>query len=153
MLDAVVGKITSCSTLTALSSPCGIDTAGANLGGGIRPSQGRLFVPSPTPQKPSLSSVVLQARRPIAVDDVCCSSYIDPDLPAIFQNRSMLGIPLLVNERKLGAILISYDQVHHCTPEEIALGEQVPVRSRTRAGAGSAPGARAAAYSRTCPRQ
>ena len=79
----------------------------------------------PTPQKPSLTSVVLQARRPIAVDDVCCSPYIDPDLPVIFQNRSMLGIPLLVNERKLGAILISYDQVHHCTPEEIALGEQV----------------------------
>jgi diguanylate cyclase (GGDEF)-like protein len=62
------------------------------------------------PNEITLSGSVMKLKQPIAVVDIENSPYIDAKVAAIFPSRSMLGIPLITQQRKLGAILLGYNR-------------------------------------------
>ncbi len=79
---------------------------------------------APLPGEPTLTATVLREGRSLAVEDVFNSPYLSPRIAAQFPARSTLGVPLITGERKLGAVLISFNQPHHFTAEEITYSEQ-----------------------------
>ncbi|MGD1994410.1 MAG: histidine kinase N-terminal 7TM domain-containing protein, partial [Anaerolineae bacterium] len=72
----------------------------------------------------TLTESVLLAGRPLAVEDVFDTPYLSPRLAALFPDRSVLALPLMAGEQKLGALLLSFRQTHRFTAEEIERGEQ-----------------------------
>lgn len=63
---------------------------------------------------------VIEARHPIAITDLENSPYVSQKVGAIFPNRSMLALPLIVQERKLGAILLGYNKRRSFNENEIS---------------------------------
>ncbi len=76
------------------------------------------------PGETTLTESVLRAGHTLAVEDVFNSPYLDPGIAARFPSRSILALPLISHEQKLGAALISFNQPHPFTEQEIAIGEQ-----------------------------
>jgi len=72
----------------------------------------------------TLTDSVLQAGHVLAVDDVLDTPYLSPRLATRFPARSILALPLIAGQKKLGAALIAFNQQHHFTAQEIAFGEQ-----------------------------
>jgi diguanylate cyclase (GGDEF)-like protein len=64
------------------------------------------------PGDQTLTTSVMEAGQPIAVPDIENTPYISPQVAVIFPDRSMLGIPLIVQHRKLGALLLGYRKTH-----------------------------------------
>lgn len=77
------------------------------------------------PGEPTLTEAVLNAGHTIPVEDVFASPYTSARVAGKFPSRSLLGLPLIADDRKLGAALISYEQRHHFTEEEIESAEHV----------------------------
>ncbi len=71
-----------------------------------------------------LAGAVLAAGHAVPIEDTRQSSYLDPRTAAEYPFRSLLGLPLIVGERKLGALMIAFGPSHHFTLEEIARGGQ-----------------------------
>jgi diguanylate cyclase (GGDEF)-like protein/PAS domain S-box-containing protein len=70
----------------------------------------------------TLRESVLAAGHALTVEDVLHSRYISPS--AVSGNtRSALGLPLIAGGRKLGAVLVGFDQPYHFTATEISMGE------------------------------
>jgi PAS domain S-box-containing protein len=65
----------------------------------------------------------LRLGRALAIEDVFHSPYVSPRIAARFPNRSLLVMPLIVGQQKLGAALIAFRQHHRFTAEEIARAE------------------------------
>ncbi len=78
----------------------------------------------PVTDEPTMTAEVLNAGHPLAIEDVFNSPYVSPRLARRFPTRSILGIPLIVDDRKLGAALIAFNERHTFTEEELALSEQ-----------------------------
>ena len=76
------------------------------------------------PDERTLTASVLRAKHPLAVEDVLNTPYMSPRLAKGVPTRSALALPLIAHEKKLGAVIISYNKTHHFTEEEIHLGEQ-----------------------------
>jgi diguanylate cyclase (GGDEF)-like protein len=76
------------------------------------------------PGEKTMTESVLTAGHVLVVGDTAHSPYLSPRIAALFPAASMLALPLIVNGQKLGAVLVSFDQPHPFTAEEIALGEQ-----------------------------
>jgi diguanylate cyclase (GGDEF)-like protein len=53
---------------------------------------------------------VLEAEHPIAIPDLENSPYVGEKIAAIYPSRSMLALPLIVQGRRLGAILLGYNR-------------------------------------------
>jgi diguanylate cyclase (GGDEF)-like protein len=63
--------------------------------------------------------------KTLIVEDVGNSTYADKALAEKFPSHSMIVIPLLSsNQKRLGAILLSFDRPHRFQAEEISLSEQ-----------------------------
>ncbi|HKZ68928.1 MAG TPA: GAF domain-containing protein [Anaerolineales bacterium] len=87
--------------------------------------------PSPVsrslPNEQTLTGSVLKAGHALIIDDVRNSPYVSPRLVSIyggFPMHSMLALPLIVGEQKLGAVLLSFGQPHRFSAEEVTLSEQ-----------------------------
>ena len=78
----------------------------------------------PQPDELTMTASVMRAGHALAAEDALNSPYISPRIAAQFPARSLLGLPLIAHEQKLGAALIGFNQPHHFTPDEIARGEQ-----------------------------
>jgi signal transduction histidine kinase len=76
------------------------------------------------PGETTMTDSVLQAGTPLVVDDVYDTPYLSSRLARLFPDRSLLGLPLVAGDQKLGAVLIAFDEPHHFTPEEVSRGEQ-----------------------------
>ena len=76
----------------------------------------------PEPGEVTLTESVLHAGQPLAIDDVLNTSYLS--IAALTPARSMLALPLIVRNEKLGAVLIAFNQAHTFSIEEIAICEQ-----------------------------
>jgi len=72
------------------------------------------------PGEVTLTTSVMEAHRPIAIPDIENSQYISPKIAAIFPSRSMLGLPLIAQHRKLGALLLGYNHTHFFDENELA---------------------------------
>ena len=62
------------------------------------------------PGEVTLTASVMKAEHPIPVPDIENSEYMSRKVASMFPSRSMLGIPLITQQRKLGSILLGYDQ-------------------------------------------
>jgi diguanylate cyclase (GGDEF)-like protein len=72
----------------------------------------------------TLTASVLREGRTLPIEDVFHTPYMNPQLASDVPSRSALALPLIANDRKLGAAIISFNQQHQFTSEEISLGEQ-----------------------------
>ena len=73
----------------------------------------------------TLTESVLIAGHPLALEDVFNSQYVSRSIATRFPARSILALPLIASQEKLGAALIAFDHPHQFTPDEISVGEQV----------------------------
>jgi diguanylate cyclase (GGDEF)-like protein len=64
------------------------------------------------PGERTLTVSALELGYPIAIMDLENSPYIDPKIAEIFPSCSMLAIPLMAQNRKLGALLLGYNNSH-----------------------------------------
>jgi len=72
----------------------------------------------------TLTESALTAGRVLVVEDTSNSPFLSPRIAVLFPAYSEMALPLIANGQKLGAAIISFNQAHHFTAEEIALGEQ-----------------------------
>jgi diguanylate cyclase (GGDEF)-like protein len=77
------------------------------------------------PDAITLTGSVLTAGHPLAIEDVFDTPYLSLSIAQQFKSRSILALPLIANQEKLGAALIAFDHFHHFNPDEISVGEQV----------------------------
>lgn len=78
----------------------------------------------PLPDEPSITDAVLRLKRPLAIPDALNSPYVNQQMANQYSVISILGLPLISGQRKLGAILVAYCQAHTFTQHEIAICEQ-----------------------------
>ena len=76
------------------------------------------------PDELTLTASVVKFGRVLAVDDVFNSPYLSVEVAKRYPARSVLGVPLIVREHKLGAAIIAFNTPHHFTVEEIERAEQ-----------------------------
>jgi len=75
------------------------------------------------PGEQTLAAAVMEAGRPLAILDLKNSSYLSPKVASLFHSRSMLGIPLIVQKRKLGSLYMGYNKARQFDQNEIIRGE------------------------------
>lgn len=76
------------------------------------------------PEEITLTASVLREKRPMAIEDVRNTPYMDPRLASDVPTQSVLALPLIAHDQRLGAALISFNKHHPFTTAETALGEQ-----------------------------
>ncbi len=72
----------------------------------------------------TLTESVMKAGRPIIVEDVFNTPHLSKSIALQFPNKSLLGIPLIANNKKLGAILAGFVAHHTFSQEEVNYGNQ-----------------------------
>ncbi len=76
------------------------------------------------PQERNMTSSVLGTGRVLFAEDTSNTPYISPRVASLFPGVSLLGVPLIVGQHKLGAVLIAFNKPHRFIPEEVELAEQ-----------------------------
>lgn len=76
------------------------------------------------PDENTLTASVLREKRTIPVEDVFNTPYMNPELASDVPTRSVLALPLIAHDKKMGAVLITFDQHRKFTEEEVETGEQ-----------------------------
>ena len=76
------------------------------------------------PHEKNMTVSVLEAGRALVAENVFNTPYISPKIASLFPAISILGVPLIVGQHKLGAVLVAFNIPHRFTPEEIELAEQ-----------------------------
>ncbi len=77
-----------------------------------------------SPGEPTITKAVVDAGKTLIIGDAWNTKYASPILTRKFPSRSLLGIPIRIADRKLGAALISFNHHHEFTREEIDYCEQ-----------------------------
>lgn len=78
----------------------------------------------PEPGEPTLTKTVLKLGKVLVIEDVFNSPYLSPRIASKFPARSGLALPLIANNRKLGAALIAFDYQRKFTEDEINISRQ-----------------------------
>lgn len=78
-----------------------------------------------SPEDQTITEHVLKAGRAIFIEDLPISNYIRSNLENFASIRSILALPLMAGQEKLGAALLGFNEIRLLTPQEITLGEQV----------------------------
>ena len=73
--------------------------------------------------KVNMTSSVMNAGHALAADDVLNSPHINAEIAKRYPSSSILGVPLIFREHKLGAAIIAFNAPHHFTDEEIKRAE------------------------------
>jgi len=76
------------------------------------------------PNEITLTASVLKAGHALAAEDVFNSPYVSIEIAKRYPARSVLGIPLIARDHKLGAAIIAFNTPHHFSSEEIERAEQ-----------------------------
>lgn len=63
---------------------------------------------------------VMEAGHPIAIVDLNNSPHLDPQVASVFPSRSMFALPLIVQNRKLGSLLLGYNSSRSFNEKEFA---------------------------------
>jgi K+-sensing histidine kinase KdpD len=74
------------------------------------------------PGEVTMTASVIKAGMPLVAEDVYNTPYMSPQIAQQFPTKSMLALPLIVDEEKLGAVLIGYSTPHKFTDEEMEFG-------------------------------
>ena len=75
------------------------------------------------PSERTLAAAVMEYEHPLAVPDLKSSSYFSPRVIAMFPSHSMLGIPLIIQGKKLASLYLGYNRKRDFDPDEIAYAE------------------------------
>jgi diguanylate cyclase (GGDEF)-like protein len=71
----------------------------------------------------TLTAAVMEFGRPLAIPDLKSSSHISAKVASLFPSRSMLGVPLIVQGKKLASFYLGYNSFHHFDEGEISHAE------------------------------
>jgi hypothetical protein len=67
----------------------------------------------------TLTASIMELQRPLAVPNLENSPYISSKVATIYPSRSMLGLPLIAQGRKLGALLLGYKKSQAFTEQNL----------------------------------
>jgi diguanylate cyclase (GGDEF)-like protein/PAS domain S-box-containing protein len=76
------------------------------------------------PGEPTLTTSALAAGHTLIVDNITNTPFLSSRIAALLPFRSAMALPLIAGQKKLGAILLAYTDVHKFQLEEISIGEQ-----------------------------
>jgi diguanylate cyclase (GGDEF)-like protein len=76
------------------------------------------------PNEKTITSHVLSTGEVLIIEDVLNSSLLSTQIANLFSARSIIGIPLIADDRKLGAIILAFNTYHQFTQTEIDLAQQ-----------------------------
>ncbi len=76
------------------------------------------------PGAKTMTASVLRSGRVLVAEDVTDSEFVSPQIAAQFLTRSMLGIPMIAGNQKLGAVLVSFHEPRLFTAEDVNHAEQ-----------------------------
>jgi signal transduction histidine kinase len=79
---------------------------------------------APNPGEPTITELVLKQGKPIVIEDLWNTSLAPKRVTHRLPAKSMLAIPIFSGSRKVGAALISFDQDHKFTDQEVEYCEQ-----------------------------
>jgi len=71
----------------------------------------------------TLAASLMNAERPLAITDLKNSPYVNPRIASLFPNCSMLGIPLIVQNKKMATFFLGYNESRLFDQSEIARAE------------------------------
>lgn len=71
----------------------------------------------------SITHLIIQQRKSIVIEDLAASARIDSQAIRMFSGRSMIGLPLLYKDAKIGAIIVAYDAPRKFDAAEIERAE------------------------------
>lgn len=80
-----------------------------------------ISMPEATFEQMSLTRGVIESGKPLPLYDFPNSSFAVPDYAFAFGNRSVLALPLVAHDRRLGALIIGVNTPRRFTPGEIEL--------------------------------
>lgn len=67
---------------------------------------------------------VLDMERILVIEDTGNTPYASPSITKSFPSKSLLALPLITMEKKLGAVLVSFDSYHHFDTDEVQICAQ-----------------------------
>ncbi len=67
----------------------------------------------------TMTESVLRAGHALIAEDVFNTPYLSKNIAAQFPNKALLAVPMISNSKKLGAILVGYNNPHVFTEEEV----------------------------------
>lgn len=76
------------------------------------------------PNERTLTLSVLTTGKTLVVEDIRNTPYIEPELAQTYPFQTMIGLPLVSDEQRLGAIIIGFCHLRTFAKEEIERGEQ-----------------------------
>lgn len=77
------------------------------------------------PGEPSLTGLLLEEGRPKVMDNTPSSPYSRHKIMTAWPVKTVLGLPLIMEGQKLGAVFIIYSSFQHLNQAEVDFGEQV----------------------------
>jgi diguanylate cyclase (GGDEF)-like protein len=76
------------------------------------------------PEEITFTRSVLELEHTLVIEDTGNTPYASPSITKSFPSKSLLALPLIAMEKKLGAVLVSFDNYHHFETEEVQVCEQ-----------------------------
>ncbi|HZU85955.1 MAG TPA: diguanylate cyclase, partial [Anaerolineaceae bacterium] len=76
------------------------------------------------PGELTMTASVLDAAETLVVEDVFDSPFIEPSVALTYPVRSVIGLPLIADDARLGAAIVGFKELHCFTTDELARGEQ-----------------------------
>lgn len=76
------------------------------------------------PGERTFTRSVLELERTLVIDDANNTPHAVPSITNMFPTKSLLALPLIAMEKKLGAVLVAFENHHHFDEEEIQICEQ-----------------------------
>lgn len=74
------------------------------------------------PGELTMTEAVIKVGKPIVEEDMENSKYVSRRIASLFPTKSLLALPLIVDDVRLGAVLIGFSRHHVFTKEEIEYG-------------------------------
>jgi diguanylate cyclase (GGDEF)-like protein/PAS domain S-box-containing protein len=76
------------------------------------------------PGEKTVTEFIIENGKYLIIENVDESPYLSPRIANLFLSHCLLGIPLMVENQKLGAILLGFDKTHQFSQEEISVAQQ-----------------------------
>lgn len=73
------------------------------------------------PGEHTFTESVLQAGHTLVIEDINSMTQVEPQS---VQTQSMLALPLIAEEKKLGAVILTFNKTHYFQSDEISICEQ-----------------------------
>lgn len=70
-----------------------------------------------------LAASLMKVGHPLAIPDLRYSPYLSPEIASLFPSRAVLGLPLIVQDRKLAALYLGYNENHSFGQTEMSQAE------------------------------